>query len=158
MFSGSILENIRYGLPQASLEEVEAAAIKANAHEFILSLPQGYNTQVGHRGIKLSGGQKQRISIARVFLKDPTILIWDEGTSSLDNESERFIQGAMEELSRGRTTLVIAHRLATIQDADRILVLDHIKIVEEGRHNQLLDLDGLDAKLYNSLEIGLIWS
>ena len=124
----------------------------------ILSLPQGYNTEVGHRGIKLSGGQKQRISIARVFLKDPTILIWDEATSSLDNESERFIQGAMEELSRGRTTLVIAHRLATIQDADRILVLDDNKIVEERRQNQLLDLDGLDAKLYNSLEIGLIWS
>ena len=131
--------------------EVEAAAIKANAHEFILSLPQGYNTQVGHRGIKLSGGQKQRISIARVFLKDPTILILDEATSSLDNESERFIQGAMEELSRGRTTLVIAHRLATIQDSDRILVLDDNKIVEERRQNQLLDLDGLDAKLYNSL-------
>ena len=93
-----------------------------------------------------------------MFLKDPTILIWDEATSSLDNESERFIQGAMEELSRGRTTLVIAHRLATIQDADRILVLDDNKIVEERRQNQLLDLDGLDAKLYNSLEIGLIWS
>ena len=131
--------------------DVEAAAIKANAHEFILSLPQDYNTQVGHRGIKQSGGQKQRISIARVFLKDPTILIWDEATSSLDNESERFIQGAMEELSRGRTTLVIVHRLATIQDADRILVLDDNKIVEERRQNQLLDLDGLDAKLYNSL-------
>lgn len=131
--------------------EVEAAAIKANAHEFILSLPQGYNTQVGHSGIKLSGGQKQRISIARVFLKDPTIRIWDEATSSLDNESERFIQDAMEELSKGRTTLVIAHRLATIQDADRILVLDDNKIVEERRQNQLLDLDGLDAKLYNSL-------
>ena len=151
LFSGSVLENIRYGLPHASLEEVEAAAIKANAHEFILSLPQGYNTEVGHRGIKLSGGQKQRISIARVFLKDPTILILDEATSSLDNESERFIQGAMEELSKGRTTLVIAHRLATIQDADRILVLDDNKIVEEGRHNQLLDLDGVYAKLYNSL-------
>lgn len=93
-----------------------------------------------------------------MFLKDPTILIWDEATSSLDNESERFIQGAMEELSRGRTTLVMAHRLATIQDADRILVLDDNKIVEERRQNQLLDLDGLDAKLYNSLEIGLIWS
>lgn len=151
LFSGSVLENIRYGLPHASLEEVEAAAIKANAHDFILSLPQGYNTEVGHRGIKLSGGQKQRISIARVFLKDPTILILDEATSSLDNESERFIQGAMEELSKGRTTLVIAHRLATIQDADRILVLDDNKIVEEGRHDQLLDLDGVYSKLYNSL-------
>ena len=131
--------------------EVEAAAIKANAHEFILFLPQGYNTQVEHSGIKLSGGQKQRISIARVFLKDATILILDEATSSLDNGSERFIQGAMEELFRGRTTLVIAHRLATIQDADRILVLDDNKIVEERRQNQLLDLDVLYAKLYNSL-------
>ncbi len=149
LFSGSVMENIRYGRPDATDEEVIAAAKKANAHEFILSLPDGYDSDIGQRGIKLSGGQKQRLSIARVFLKNPPILIFDEATSALDNESERVVQESLETLARDRTTFVIAHRLSTIRGAERILVLTEEGIAEEGTHQQLLDQGGIYADLYN---------
>lgn len=149
LFSGSVYDNIAYGMPDASKEAIIDAAKKANAHDFISQLSDGYNTQVGHRGVKLSGGQKQRISIARVFLKDPAILILDEATSALDSESERVIQDSMDLLSQDRTTLVIAHRLATIRHANRILVMDNGSIVEEGNHKELLDKDGVYASFYN---------
>ncbi len=148
MFCGSIRDNILYGRPDATMEEVIDAAKRANIHDFIESLPDGYDSYVGERGVRLSGGQKQRISIARVFLKNPPILILDEATSALDNESERKIQAALVELSRGRTTLVIAHRLSTVRNADEILVVDHGEIVERGNHDSLLEQKGIYAKLY----------
>lgn len=148
LFSGSVRENIAYGKVDATDEEIEAAAKLAGAHEFILSLPDGYHTYVGERGVKLSGGQKQRISIARVFLKNPPILILDEATSALDNESERLVQKSLEELAKGRTTFTIAHRLTTIRNADRILVLTEDGIAESGKHQELLEKGGLYSELY----------
>lgn len=142
-------DNIRYGKPDASREEVIEAAKNANAHEFILSLPNGYDTDIGQRGIKLSGGQKQRLSIARVFLKNPPILIFDEATSALDNESEKVVQESLEKLAKNRTTFVIAHRLSTIRNARRILVLTEQGIEEEGSHEELLRKGGIYEKLYH---------
>ena len=149
LFAGSIIENIRYGKPGASDEEVYEAAKRANAHDFIMSLPNGYNTDIGQRGIKLSGGQKQRLSIARVFLKNPPILIFDEATSALDNESEKVVQESLEKLAANRTTFVIAHRLSTIRNAERILVLTETGIEESGTHAELMQKRGVYYKLYN---------
>ena len=148
LFAGTILDNIRYGRFDATDEEVIEAAKKANAHDFIMELPDGYNTDCGQRGVKLSGGQKQRLSIARVFLKNPPILIFDEATSALDNESERIVQESLESLAKNRTTLVIAHRLSTIQNAQRICVLSNEGIVEEGTHEELLNKNGQYASFY----------
>ena len=148
LFAGTVADNIRYGKPDASEEEIRKAAMAANAHEFITALPEGYDTDIGQRGVKLSGGQKQRISLARVFLKDPAVLIFDEATSALDNESERVVQESMERLAKNRTTFVIAHRLSTIRHAERILVLTEEGIAEEGTHEQLLLKKGLYEKLY----------
>lgn len=149
LFTGNIKQNIAYGNPGATDEEIIEAAKRANIHDFIMSLPEGYETYVGERGVKLSGGQKQRISIARVFLKNPPILILDEATSALDNESERYIQNSLEELAKNRTTLVIAHRLSTIRKADEILVLTKEGIKEQGSHDELMEEEGLYASLYN---------
>ncbi|MDY3031667.1 MAG: ABC transporter ATP-binding protein [Clostridia bacterium] len=149
LFSGTVFENIAYGLPGASMDDVIKAAKRAGAHEFILALPDGYNTYVGERGVKLSGGQKQRISIARVFLKNPPILILDEATSALDNESERIVQQSLEELSKGRTVFTIAHRLTTIRNATLILVLTENGIEEQGTHEELLAKKGLYYNLYS---------
>ena len=149
LFYGNIKENIAYGNPDATDEEIVEAAKKANIHDFIMSLPQGYETYVGERGVRLSGGQKQRISIARVFLKNPPILILDEATSALDNESERYIQHSLDELAKNRTTLVIAHRLSTIRNADEILVLTQEGIAERGSHEELMEIDNVYARLYN---------
>ena len=151
LFSGSVYENIAYGKPGASRQEVEAAARLAGAHEFITKLKDGYDTYVGERGVKLSGGQKQRISIARVFLKNPPILILDEATSALDNESEVLVNRSLEALAKGRTTLTIAHRLTTIQNADRILVLGKEGIEEQGTHAELLAKQGVYFRLWNGL-------
>ncbi len=148
LFVGTVMDNIRYGKPGASREEVVEAAKNANAHEFIMNLPNGYDTDIGQRGVKLSGGQKQRLSIARVFLKNPPILIFDEATSALDNESERVVQESLEKLARNRTTFVIAHRLSTIRNAEKILVLTDTGIEEEGTHKELLEKNGIYAKLY----------
>ena len=150
LFCGSIKENIAYGKPEASMEEIEEAARKANIHEFIMELPDGYDTFVGERGTRLSGGQKQRISIARVFLKNPSILILDEATSALDNESERWIQKSLEELAKNRTTITIAHRLSTIRNADEILVVADNGIAERGTHEELLKKGGIYAH-YNEM-------
>lgn len=148
LFSGSIRENIEYGKPGATDDEIKAAARLAGADEFINELPQGYDTYVGERGVKLSGGQKQRISIARVFLKDPPILILDEATSALDNESEYLIQQSLERLTKGRTTFTVAHRLTTVKNADRILVLTKNGIEESGTHKELIEKKGIYAELY----------
>ncbi|MFQ7247656.1 MAG: ABC transporter ATP-binding protein [Ruminococcus sp.] len=148
LFAGNVMDNIRYGKPDASDEEVIRAAMAANAHEFIMGLPQGYETDIGQRGVKLSGGQKQRLSIARVFLKNPPVLIFDEATSALDNESEKIVQQSLEKLAKDRTTFVIAHRLSTIRNAQRILVLTENGIAEEGTHESLLEKGGIYAGLY----------
>ena len=149
LFTGTIYENIAYGKPGATREEVIEAAKNANAHEFICQFPDGYETDIGQRGIKLSGGQKQRLSIARVFLKNPPILIFDEATSALDNESEHVVQESLERLAKNRTTFVIAHRLTTIQNAENILVLTDDGIAESGTHQELLDKGGIYEKLYH---------
>ena len=148
LFAGTVMDNIRYGKPEATDEEVICAAIAANAHEFIKNLPQGYDTDIGQRGVTLSGGQKQRLSIARVFLKNPPVLIFDEATSALDNESEKIVQNSLEKLAKNRTTFVIAHRLSTIRNAQRILVLTENGIEEEGTHEELLKKGGIYAGLY----------
>ena len=148
LFCGTVRENIAYGKPDASDEEIIEAAKNANIHDFIMSLPDGYDTFVGERGTRLSGGQKQRISIARVFLKNPPILILDEATSALDNESERHIQKSLEELSKNRTTITIAHRLSTIRGADEIIVITENGIAERGSHDELMKTDGIYAKYY----------
>ncbi|MCQ4830991.1 ABC transporter ATP-binding protein [Hungatella sp. SL.1.14] len=150
LFSGTVYENIEYGHPGATREEVLEAAKMAGAHEFIMGLKDGYDTYVGEHGVKLSGGQKQRISIARVFLKNPPVLILDEATSSLDNESEHLVSQSLERLASGRTTLTIAHRLTTIRNADRILVLSGSNIIEEGNHEELIEKQGIYYQLYTS--------
>lgn len=152
LFTGTILENILYGNPEASEEEVVEAARRANIHEFIINLPEGYNTYIGEKGLKLSGGQKQRLSIARVFLKNPKILILDEATSALDNTTEMIIQKSLEELRIGRTTLIVAHRLSTIKNADEIVVLTPEGIAEKGTHKELIKNDGIYASLYSLSE------
>ncbi|WP_312368766.1 ABC transporter ATP-binding protein [Lachnoclostridium sp.] len=149
LFAGTVADNIRYGDLNATMEEVIEAAKNANAHEFIMNLPEGYNTYIGQRGVKLSGGQKQRLSIARVFLKNPPILIFDEATSALDNESEKIVQESLEKLAKNRTTFVIAHRLSTIKNARNIIVLTEEGIKEQGTHEKLLSLDGIYASLYH---------
>jgi len=149
LFAGTVLDNISYGKPDASKEEIIEAAKNANAHEFIMKLPEGYNTNIGQRGVKLSGGQKQRLSIARVFLKNPSVLIFDEATSALDNESEKAVQDSLESLAKNRTTFVIAHRLSTIRNAKRIVVLTDQGIGEQGTHEELLALNGTYSHLYN---------
>ena len=148
LFHGSVAENIAYGGPGARQADIEAAAMAAEAHDFILQLPQGYATIVGERGQKLSGGQRQRVSIARAVLKDPPVLILDEATSAVDNETEAAIQRSMRVITQGRTTLVVAHRLSTIVNADQIYVLDQGRVAEMGNHNQLLSEDGLYAALW----------
>ncbi len=153
LFAGSVLENLRYGRPDASLEQVIEAARRAHAHDFIRALPHGYDTDIGERGVKLSGGQKQRLSIARVFLKDPPILIFDEATSALDAESEGAVREALRELARERTTLVIAHRLSTVRQAGRILVLRDRGVAEEGTHEQLIAAGGAYAALYRDASL-----
>ena len=153
MFSGTVRDNIIYGKPDATQAEIEEAAKRANIHDFIMTLPDGYNSYVGERGVRLSGGQKQRLAIARVFLKNPPILILDEATSALDNESEKHIQTALHELSRGRTTLVIAHRLSTIRHADKIIAIEDGRIAEIGTHAELLQNNGIYAK-YHQMQFG----
>ncbi|MFY9483391.1 MAG: ABC transporter ATP-binding protein [Tissierellaceae bacterium] len=155
LFTGTIKDNILYGKPSASEEEVTEAAKKARIHDFIMTLPNGYDTYIGEKGVMLSGGQKQRISIARIFLKNPAILILDEATSALDNETEALVQESLNDLSRGRTSLIIAHRLSTVKNADEILVLTNEGIVERGKHQELLSQDGLYSQLYNSQFEGL---
>ena len=152
LFSGTVFENIEYGRPGASRAEIIEAAKAAGAHEFIMMLPNGYDTYVGERGVKLSGGQKQRISIARVFLKDPPILILDEATSALDNESERLVQQSLEQLAKGRTVLVIAHRLTTVKNADSIIVLTDEGIAERGTHDELISEGGIYSHMYGMYE------
>ena len=148
LFNGSVYDNILYGRLDATKEEIEAAAKAANAHDFIMELPEGYNTKLGDRGVNISGGQRQRIAIARAILKDPRILVLDEATSALDTESERVVQEALNRLMVGRTSIIIAHRLSTIKNADRILVIDKGKLVEEGTHEELMEKNGLYAHLY----------
>jgi ATP-binding cassette subfamily B protein len=147
VFTGTVLDNIRYGRPGASLQDVRAAAVAAHAHDFIEALPQGYDTELGDRGVRLSGGQRQRIAIARAMLKNAPLLLLDEATSALDAQSEQTVQAALEQAMTGRTTLVIAHRLATVQRADAIWVLDHGRLVEQGTHAELIARGGLYASL-----------
>jgi subfamily B ATP-binding cassette protein MsbA len=149
LFSGTIMENLLLGKPDATPAEVREAAVAANAHDFIGGFPSGYDTIVGERGVKLSGGQRQRVAIARALLNDPRLLILDEATSSLDSESEATVQEALERLMEGRTTLVIAHRLSTVRNADRLAVIDEGPIVQEGNHQELLAEGGLYADLYH---------
>jgi subfamily B ATP-binding cassette protein MsbA len=148
LFNTTVYENLLYGKPDASREEVIAAASAANAHEFIIHLPDGYDTEIGERGVKLSGGQRQRIALARAILTDPRILILDEATSSVDAEAEHLIQQAMDEVMKGRTSLVIAHRLSTIRSADKIIAIDEGSICEAGTHQELMTLGGLYSQLY----------
>jgi ABC-type multidrug transport system fused ATPase/permease subunit len=150
LFSGTVRDNIAYARPEAGEADVLAAARAAHATEFIERLPDGLDTLVGERGVKLSGGQRQRIALARVFLKDPALVVLDEATSSLDNESERLVEIAMEELLRGRSTLIIAHRLRTVRRADRVLVLDHGRVVESGTHEELVVGGGVYGRLYRA--------
>jgi len=156
LFAGTIRDNIAYGKGNATEEEIIEAAKRANIHDFIMTLEEGYDTYVGERGVRLSGGQKQRVSIARVFLKNPPILILDEATSALDNETELKIQQSLEELSKGRTSLVIAHRLSTIKHADEIIVITKDGIIERGTHEELLELRGHYYRLYKSQFKGYI--
>nr|WP_246582748.1 ABC transporter ATP-binding protein [Clostridium mobile] len=151
LFTGTILENILYGDPDATEDEIVQAAKRANIHDYIMSLPEGYDTYIGEKGLKLSGGQKQRLSIARVFLKNPKILILDEATSALDNATELMIQNSLEELAKGRTTLIVAHRLSTIKNADEIIVLTPEGIKEKGSHEKLINQEGIYASLYNAV-------
>lgn len=148
LFNGSIYDNILYGDLNATKEQVIAATKAANAHEFIMAMPAGYDSQIGERGASLSGGQRQRIAIARAILKNPRILILDEATSALDTEGEKIVQAALDKLMIGRTSFVIAHRLSTVLNADRIIVLEKGKIVEQGTHKELLQLNGLYSSLY----------
>jgi ATP-binding cassette subfamily B protein len=148
LFNDTILYNIRYGRPDASDEEIIEAARAAHIHEFIVSLPKGYETMVGERGLKLSGGEKQRVAIARALLKNPRILIFDEATSALDSKSEKSIQAELNRIARGHTTLVIAHRLSTVMDADQILVIDRGRIVERGTHRELLERGGHYSQMW----------
>ncbi|MDF2837420.1 MAG: ygaD, partial [Paenibacillus sp.] len=154
LFSGSVRENIMLGNPDESEAKMLEAAKRANAHDFIMSLPSGYETEIGERGVKLSGGQKQRIAISRVFLKDPAILVLDEATSALDLESEHLIQESLQELADNRTTLIVAHRLSTITHADQIIVIERGEIAERGTHRELMELDGVYARLYNVQNLG----
>jgi ATP-binding cassette subfamily B protein len=148
LFNDTIEYNIGYGKPGSSKEQIIAAAKAASIHDFIASLPDGYGTMVGERGLKLSGGEKQRVAIARTLLKDPAILIFDEATSALDSKAEQAIQAQLKEIARNRTTMVIAHRLSTVADAEQIIVLDHGRIVERGTHQSLLAADGLYAQMW----------
>jgi ABC-type multidrug transport system fused ATPase/permease subunit len=148
LFNNTVLENLLYGKPDATKEEIIQAARAANAHDFIMQLPEDYETEIGERGVKLSGGQKQRLALARAILADPSVLILDEATSSVDAEAEFLIQQALERVLKGRTSLVIAHRLSTVRNADNIIVLDQGRIVESGKHNDLMQRGGLYNQLY----------